>query len=251
MCLGMKHIHDRKIIHRDIKGANVFLTKKGIVKIGDFGIAKVLSQTLQKARTMVGTPYYLSPEIIQSKPYNSKTDIWSMGVMLYELCALKPPFDAPSIHLLSMKIVRGVYNPIPAQYSPELKNLIKQMLEIRTEMRPDVNKILKMPLIQRRIRSFLSETVVQEEFSHTVLHKQNVFAFKPKPALQEQEVKDREDRLAYERKKMEEQKLAAQKQQLARPPSARPTAAEIMEQKRKENAAKYMAAVNNKPGGYQ
>lgn len=125
MCLGIKHIHDRKIIHRDLKGANVFLTKKGIVKIGDFGIAKVLSHTIQKARTMVGTPYYLSPEIVQSKPYNSKTDIWSMGVMLYELCALKPPFDAPSIPLLTMKIVRGVYNPVPTCFSPEIKSLIK------------------------------------------------------------------------------------------------------------------------------
>ena len=75
MCLGMKHVHDRKIIHRDLKGANVFLTKKGIVKIGDFGIAKVLSHTFQNARTMVGTPYYLSPEIVQSKPYNNKTDV--------------------------------------------------------------------------------------------------------------------------------------------------------------------------------
>merc|ERR1712166_587194 len=147
MCLGMKHVHDRKIIHRDLKGANVFLTKKGIVKIGDFGIAKVLSHTIQKARTMVGTPYYLSPEIVQSKPYNSKTDIWSMGVMLYELCALKPPFDAPSIPMLTMKIVRGIYNPIPSSFSSEIKNLIKQMLEIRTDKRPDVNKILAMPLI--------------------------------------------------------------------------------------------------------
>lgn len=66
ICLGMKHIHDRKIIHRDLKGQNVFLTTKGIVQIGDFGIAKVLSGTLQKARTQVGTPYYLSPEIVQS-----------------------------------------------------------------------------------------------------------------------------------------------------------------------------------------
>jgi len=70
---------------------------------------------------------------------------------LYELCALKPPFDAPSIHLLSMKIVRGVYNPVPTNFSPEIKNLIKQMLEIRTELRPDVNKILSMPVIQKRI----------------------------------------------------------------------------------------------------
>ena len=159
MCLGMKHIHDRKIIHRDIKGANVFLTKKGYVKIGDFGIAKVLQHTIQKARTFVGTPYYLSPEVVQSKPYNNKTDIWSMGVMLYELCCLKPPFDAPSIHLLSMKIVRGVYNPIPSSYSAEIRGLIKQMLEVRTDLRPDVNKILKMPVVQRRAKGFLTETV--------------------------------------------------------------------------------------------
>lgn len=63
MCLGLKHIHDRKILHRDLKGQNVFLTKQGIVKIGDFGIAKVLKNTMQNAKTVVGTPYYISPEI--------------------------------------------------------------------------------------------------------------------------------------------------------------------------------------------
>lgn len=87
----------------------MFLTKKGIVQIGDFGIAKVLAATMAKAKTVVGTPYYLSPEIVQSQPYTLSTDVWSMGVMLYEMCALKPPFDAPSLHLLSMKIIRGVY----------------------------------------------------------------------------------------------------------------------------------------------
>ena len=70
-----------------------------------------------------------------------------MGVMLYELCALRPPFDAPSIHMLSMKIVRGIYSPLPSCFSAEIKNLVKQMLELRPEMRPDVNRILAMPLI--------------------------------------------------------------------------------------------------------
>lgn len=60
----MKHVHDRKILHRDLKSQNVFLTKKGIVKLGDFGIAKVLNATAENAVTIVGTPYYLSPEII-------------------------------------------------------------------------------------------------------------------------------------------------------------------------------------------
>ena len=120
---------------------------------------------------MCGTPYYLSPEIVQSKPYNVKTDVWSMGVMLYELCALKPPFDAPSIHMLSMKIVRGVYNPLPSTFSKEIKDLVKVMLDVRPESRPDVNKILSMPVIQRRIKNFLTESVKHVEFSHTVLHK--------------------------------------------------------------------------------
>ena len=121
VCLGLKHIHDRKIIHRDLKGQNIFLNKNGILKVGDFGICKILSNTKALARTVVGTPYYLSPEVVQSKPYNLKSDIWSMGVILYELCALKPPFDAPSLHILAMKIARGAFNPIPSSYSNDMK----------------------------------------------------------------------------------------------------------------------------------
>ena len=96
--------------------------------MGDFGIARVLSSTRENARTVVGTPYYLAPEVVESRPYSFKADIWSLGVMLYELCALRPPFDAPSIHLLSMKIVRAQYNPIPSQFSNEMRLLIKDML---------------------------------------------------------------------------------------------------------------------------
>lgn len=93
----MKHIHDRKIIHRDIKTQNIFLTKDEICKIGDFGIAKVLLHTMEKAKTIVGTPFYLSPEIIENKPYSFKSDVWSCGIVLYELCCRKPPFNGNSI----------------------------------------------------------------------------------------------------------------------------------------------------------
>nr|XP_045233109.1 serine/threonine-protein kinase Nek5 isoform X3 [Macaca fascicularis] len=90
--LGLKHIHDRKILHRDIKAQNIFLSKNGMVaKLGDFGIARVLNNSMELARTCIGTPYYLSPEICQNKPYNNKTDIWSLGCVLYELCTLKHP----------------------------------------------------------------------------------------------------------------------------------------------------------------
>ncbi len=86
--MALKHCHDRKILHRDLKSQNIFLTKRGMVKLGDFGIARVLSNTKSRAKTIVGTPYYLSPEIIESLPYNFKSDIWSLGVLLYEMCAL-------------------------------------------------------------------------------------------------------------------------------------------------------------------
>lgn len=107
ICLAIKHIHDRKIIHRDIKTQNIFMTKDSRVKLGDFGIARVLSHTREQAKTIVGTPYYLAPELIENQPYSFKGDIWSMGVVLYEMCAKKPPFDANSLHLLALKIVRG------------------------------------------------------------------------------------------------------------------------------------------------
>ena len=103
----MKHVHDRKILHRDLKAQNIFLTKRGIVKLGDFGIARVLSNTVSRAKTVVGTPYYLSPEIIENKPYNFKSDIWSLGVLLYELCSLRPPFNATSLSAVNFKFYFG------------------------------------------------------------------------------------------------------------------------------------------------
>ena len=124
ICLAIKHVHDRKILHRDIKGQNIFIAKNNSVKLGDFGIARVLNKTMEKARTVVGTPYYLSPEIIENKPYSFKSDIWSMGAVLYELCALQPPFNASSLQMLALKIVKGSYPALQGNYSKELKSLI-------------------------------------------------------------------------------------------------------------------------------
>ena len=94
--------------------------KNGLIKLGDFGIARILDNTLAVARTMVGTPYYISPEIVESKPYSFKTDIWSLGVILYEMCALKPPFDANNLPNLAKKICAGRYRKLHSQYTPAL-----------------------------------------------------------------------------------------------------------------------------------
>jgi NIMA (never in mitosis gene a)-related kinase 1/4/5 len=104
ICLAVKHIHDRKIIHRDLKAQNIFLEKNGTIKLGDFGIAHVLQNTVAKANTQVGTPYYISPEIIKGSSYSFETDIWSLGVILYEMCALDVPIKAKNLHELYIKI---------------------------------------------------------------------------------------------------------------------------------------------------
>ena len=147
VCLSIKHIHDRKILHRDIKSQNIFLTKNGLVKLGDFGIAKCLNATIDKAKTVVGTPYYLSPEIVQNKPYSFKSDVWSLGVLLYEMCALKMPFDANSLPVLSLKISKGQYNPLHPSFSKELRALVVSMLSVEINKRPSINEILSKSII--------------------------------------------------------------------------------------------------------
>lgn len=156
----------------------------GNVKLGDFGIAKVLAHTMANAVTMVGTPYYLSPEIVQNRPYGFQSDIWSLGVLLYEMCALRPPFDATSIHALALKIIEGRYPPLGSRYSSELKQLVASMLMREPTSRPSIHQILKVPIIRRRIEDNLSRTLCMEEFSHTVLHGLAILD-QPKPGPQQ------------------------------------------------------------------
>ena len=126
--MALEYVHGRKIIHRDMKTQNVFLTGSKTVKVGDFGISKVLENTTQAAMTVVGTPYYLAPEACQSEPYTSKTDIWALGVIVYELCTLKQPFQADNLLGLVMKIVQDQPDPIPTIYSPEMQDLVNRMM---------------------------------------------------------------------------------------------------------------------------
>eukprot|EP00039_Didymoeca_costata_P011039 m.151573 g.151573 ORF g.151573 m.151573 type:complete len:771 (+) comp15040_c0_seq9:89-2401(+) len=170
ICLALKHVHDRKILHRDLKTQNIFLTSRNMIKLGDFGISKVLKNTRELARTQIGTPYYFSPELCNGKPYNNKSDIWALGVILYELLMLKYPFDGRNINQLVLKICNGSFRPVHPQYSRDLRQLVDTMLSLKQARRPSVNAILRKSFIQSRIAQFLSETVLQEEFSHTVLH---------------------------------------------------------------------------------
>lgn len=128
------------------------------------------------AATVVGTPYYLSPEIVQSNTYDTKTDIWSIGVVLYEMCALKPPFNGSNIHQLAIQICSGRYEPLNAsRYSPGLIRLVERLLSVDTEVRPSINELLKFPILRHRIRQIMDDDLFFEEFSHTVLHQQELF----------------------------------------------------------------------------
>lgn len=175
-CLAIKHIHDRKILHRDVKSQNIFLTKNGLVKLGDFGIAKCLDLTIDKVKTIVGTPYYLSPELLQNRPYSFKNDIWALGVLLYEMCCLKMPFEAPNLPILSLKIIKCSYTPISDRYSKELRTLVSNCLNVDPIKRPSVKEILVYPIIASRIKRFLNEVEFSDEFSHTIMHKFNILS---------------------------------------------------------------------------
>lgn len=169
ICLAVKHIHSKKVLHRDLKSGNIFLTSTGLVKLGDFGIAKSLSNTLEKAKTVIGTPYYLSPEIIMNKPYSFKSDIWSLGVLLYEMTVLKMPFDAKSMPMLTLRIIKGEYMKVPNVFSNELSELISTLLTVDHKKRPDIDQVLQSPILRNRISVFLKEINFDNEASKNII----------------------------------------------------------------------------------
>ncbi|XP_027312224.2 serine/threonine-protein kinase Nek1 isoform X8 [Anas platyrhynchos] len=171
ICLALKHIHDRKILHRDIKSQNIFLTKDGTIQLGDFGIARVLNSTVELARTCIGTPYYLSPEICQNRPYNNKSDIWALGCVLYEMCTLKHAFEAGNMKNLVLKIISGSFPPVSMHYSYDLRNLLSQLFKRNPKDRPSVNSILEKNFIAKRVEKFLTPQLIAEEFNHKIFQK--------------------------------------------------------------------------------
>ncbi|KAL4456537.1 hypothetical protein ABPG74_000644 [Tetrahymena malaccensis] len=157
--LGLEHMHKRNVIHRDLKPLNIFFqSKQNKYKIGDFGVSKQLQFTNQLLTTQIGSPYYLAPEIILGTGYSFSVDIWSLGVILYELCCLQPPFDSWHQALIYLQAKNKPYPPIiQKEYSKDLKSLISKMLRKNPETRCTLKQIFDEPIIQNKIQNMLNQ----------------------------------------------------------------------------------------------
>ncbi|KAI9547996.1 hypothetical protein NQZ68_013014 [Dissostichus eleginoides] len=164
MCAAAQHIHDKRVLHRDLKSKNIFLTDNGTIKLGDFGSACILNSSKAYANAYVGTPYYVAPEIWDNKPYNNKSDVWSLGCVLYELCTLRHPFQASSWKSLILKVCRGAYPPLPNHLPYELQYLLKQMFKTNPKDRPSMHSILTSHRVSKLLRAHLpSQTLETQE----------------------------------------------------------------------------------------
>ncbi|KAG5504968.1 hypothetical protein JKF63_04415 [Porcisia hertigi] len=163
LALAIRYLHDRRIMHRDLKTPNVLLTCSGLIKLGDFGFSRQYQESVsgEVGNTFCGTPYYLAPELWQRQSYSRKADIWSLGVIIYELLALKKPFLATNLsELMEMVTRQGSFDPLPTgRYSPEMILLVNRMLKVDPSERPSINEILASPLFQTRGLSILKINV--------------------------------------------------------------------------------------------
>jgi len=139
---ALRYMHGKRIMHRDIKPSNVLVTVEGL-KMGDLGLGRQFSSQTNEAFSKVGTPYYVSPEVVGSGGYDFKSDIWSLGCVLYELVTLRNPFEFTGATLASVfaKIIRAEYDPLDGEYSDGLKELVANMLTVDPARRPGINEV--------------------------------------------------------------------------------------------------------------
>ncbi|CAJ1988657.1 NIMA-related kinase / NRKC [Leishmania donovani] len=204
ICLALSYMHERRILHRDLKTQNVFLTKDGVVKVGDFGISTVLRNTYELKHTICGTPYYFSPELCLNKPYNNKSDVWALGCILYEMTTLNHAFDGSNMKALVQKILKGVYPPIHPMYSSNLSRLISSMLQIDPHKRPNVSQVLDLSFIREALAG------LREEVQVARADRRSVVSVEERAHMQEAAARRKEE---YRRKELEAAATLAKAQQ--------------------------------------
>ena len=160
--LALKYIHKKKILHRDIKPSNILLIKQNsenFVKLGDFGLAKILDSPFSLTNTIINTPQYVAPEIIEKKPYSFKVDIWSLGVIFYQLVILDYPFEGSTNEEMQKNIIEGKKKGLPKYciFDPKFIELLNEMISFRPDERPSTEEILEKAIINIRMKCFLNE----------------------------------------------------------------------------------------------
>ncbi|XP_038652489.1 serine/threonine-protein kinase Nek11 isoform X1 [Scyliorhinus canicula] len=152
LLLGAQYMHERRILHRDLKSSNIFL-KNNLVKIGDFGVSRLLMGSCDLATTFTGTPYYMSPEVLSHQGYDSKSDIWSLACILYEMCCLDHAFTGHNFMSVVLKIVDGETPSLADRYSSELNAVMASMLQKDPSHRPTAAEILKLPYVDQQLQN--------------------------------------------------------------------------------------------------
>ncbi|NXR36350.1 NEK11 kinase, partial [Zosterops hypoxanthus] len=151
LLLGVNYMHERWILHRDLKAKNIFL-KDSLLKIGDFGVSCLLMGSCDLATTFTGTPYYMSPEVLKHQGYNTKSDIWSLGCILYEMCCMNHAFTGQNFLSVVLKIVEGETPSLPDRYPSKLNAVLCSMLSKNPSLRPAAAEILKSPYIDEQLK---------------------------------------------------------------------------------------------------
>lgn len=149
---ALKHMQEKRIMHRDLKPANIFITSDGNLKLGDLGLGRYLSSQTIEAFSRVGTPLYMSPEVLKGSGYDWKSDVWSLGCVVYELACLHSPFRKDdtkmSLYDLFQTISKGEFVPIGEKYSEELRTIVNSMIQVSPEKRLDIDQVVELCNIQ-------------------------------------------------------------------------------------------------------
>ncbi|XP_048826859.1 uncharacterized protein LOC125704825 isoform X1 [Brienomyrus brachyistius] len=151
ICLALKHVHDRSIVHRDIKPQCLFLTEEETIKLGDFGVSKILSRKDEYAKTKLGMPIYIAPEVWKDKCFDNKSDIWALGCVLYELCTLEFAFSLQENLLFLFELWNSPTPHLSEKFSAELRHLVDELLHKDPARRPTIDGILKKAFLVDRI----------------------------------------------------------------------------------------------------
>ena len=165
LLLGLSYIHDKKIVHRDIKTKNIFIQNEHTLRIGDFGIAKIFNSNNNNNKNtnlnkMVGTPLYMAPECFkQNKKYSYKSDIWSLGCCIYEMCNLKHAFEGQFFPAVSIKISEGKRLPLNKIYSKELRNVIDSMLNLNPRNRPTIASLIEKTFLKKYVAEYINDFI--------------------------------------------------------------------------------------------